>query len=172
MKNNINKIILEKAKKVKILLLDFDGVMTNGEIYYDINGKVSKCFDIKDGLGIQIFKEAGFKIIILTNLVSKIVKKRAKTLNIKNVYEGIPDKVTMLNKIINKYNLKKEEICFIGDDVNDIEVAKNVGFSIAVNNAVIELKKKSDYITPQDGGKGAIRHIIEIILKSKNLWNY
>jgi YrbI family 3-deoxy-D-manno-octulosonate 8-phosphate phosphatase len=170
-KNELNKNIIKKAKKIKLLILDVDGVMTDCNIYYDVKGNRSKIFNIKDGLAIKMLKDKNIEIVILTDKIDSIIKKRAKDLGIKNIFLGRP-KINTYKIIKKKYCLTDDKICYIGDDVNDIEIAKNVGLSIAVNDAVNELKEIAYYTAPQKGGYGAIRHIIEIILKAQKIWDY
>lgn len=163
----IREDIVEKAKKIKLLILDVDGVLTEGSIIYDNKGRELRIFNVKDGLGVFLLTQRGFPVVILTAKDSKIVKRRAKDMGINDVFSGYP-KEEVLDKIIKKYKVGLEEVAFIGDDLIDIEVAKRVGFSIAVNDAVEDLKRIVDFITENKGGKGAVREVVEIILQAKD----
>jgi 3-deoxy-D-manno-octulosonate 8-phosphate phosphatase (KDO 8-P phosphatase) len=167
----MKKELLDKAKKIKLVILDVDGVLTDGHMVYGNDGNCLKFFDVKDGLGIYFLIESGITVVILTAKSSKIVAHRAKDLRIQDVYEGLP-KERELPRVFKKYKVKPEQVCFIGDDVIDIGCAKQVGFSVAVRDAVAELKKVADYTTPQAGGKGAVRHVAELILNAQKKWQF
>lgn len=162
--------IIEKAKKIKLLVLDADGVLTNGGMIYDDKGRQLKEFNVKDGLGIFLLSRE-MKVVILTAKISKVVRRRAKEMNISEVFYGVP-KSEVFDGILKKYKIAPENICFIGDDIIDIEVAKRVGFSVAVEDACPELKKQVDFITKKRGGSGAVRELVEIIMKSQGLWKW
>lgn len=163
-------ILLEKAKKVKLLLLDVDGVLTDGRIIYDSRGGDLKFFDVKDGLGVYLLKKAGIPTILITAKGSGAIKPRAKDMQVEEVFENISPKTTVLDKILKKYRVNLEEVCFVGDDLVDLCLMKKVGFAIAVNNACLEIKKVADYITQKEGGRGAVREITELILKAQDKW--
>jgi len=162
----IREDIVKKAKKIRLLVLDVDGVLTEGSIIYDNKGRELRIFNVKDGLGVFLLTQRGFPVVILTAKDSKIVKRRARDMGINDIFSGYP-KEEVLDKIIKKYKVGLEEVAFIGDDLIDIEVAKRVGFSIAVNDAVEDLKKTVDFVTENKGGKGAVREVAEIILQAK-----
>ncbi|MCD6540088.1 MAG: HAD-IIIA family hydrolase [Candidatus Omnitrophica bacterium] len=162
----IREDIVKKAKKIRLLILDVDGVLTEGSIIYDNKGRELRIFNVKDGLGVFLLTQRGFPVVILTAKDSKIVKKRARDMGINDVFSGYP-KEEVLDKIIKKYKVGLEEVAFVGDDLIDIEVAKRVGFSIAVNDAAEDLKKTVDFVTENKGGKGAVREVTEIILQAK-----
>ncbi len=161
--------IKEKAKKVKLLILDVDGVLTDGSIIYDSRGRDLKRFNVKDGLAVFLLHQAGVQSVILTAKYSKVLKRRAKDMRIKDVFWGYP-KADAFGKILSKYKVSAREVCYIGDDLIDIEVAKKAGFSVAVNDACPELKDVADFVTKNSGGKGAVRELVEILMKSKGLW--
>ncbi len=163
--------IKEKLKKIKLLILDVDGVLTEGKIIYDSRGKNIKEFNVKDGLGVSLLAKEGFNIIILTAKNAKVVKKRAKEMGVKQVYCGCP-KQDHLPGIFKKYKVRPEEVCFIGDDLIDIEVAKRVGFSVAVKDACPELKNVVNMVTENQGGKGAVRELVEKIMKANSWWRW
>jgi len=169
MKNN--RKILSKAKKIKLLILDVDGVLTDGRIYYTNNGQEIKAFNVHDGHGIVMLKEAGIKSAIISGRRSRAVTIRAKELGIQYIYQGIFNKVKIMEKIIKKEKIKSKNVCYIGDDVTDLALLRRVGFSVAVMNSVPEVKSVVDYVTTKKGGKGAVREIAKMILKAKGLWN-
>lgn len=166
-----NKIrnINELFKKIKLLVLDVDGVLTRGEIIYDDRGRELKIFNVKDGLGIFILKKMGINTLLLTAKNSPVLKKRAKDMRVAEVIGGILPKESMLGKIKSKYKVKENEICFIGDDILDLGLIKKVGVGVAVKDATDLVKKSSRYITSQKGGEGAVREVIDLILKAKKL---
>lgn len=163
-----------KAKQVKLLVLDVDGVMTDGVMVYGAGGEEFKSFYVRDGKGVNLAQVAGIRVAIITSENIPIVSNRAKKLKIKDVYLGIKNKAKVLDKLAEKYGLEYDQIAFIGDDINDIPVLEKVGFPVAVNNAVEEVKEvvksRDGYITQKNGGKGAIRETVEFILKSKGMW--
>ena len=167
----MEKEILEKAKKVKLLLLDVDGVLTDGKIVYDSKGRDLKFFDVHDGLGVYMLKKAGIPTILITAKGSSAIRPRARDMKVEEIFENVPFKSLVLDKILKKYKVSNEEICFVGDDLVDLGLMKKVGLSVAVFNASLEIKACADYVTLKEGGKGAVREVAELILKSKGLWD-
>lgn len=167
---NIEGSILNKAKKIKLLLLDVDGVLTDGRIIYDSRGHDMKFFDVHDGLGVYCLRRAGIKTILVTAKGSKCIKPRARDMHVDAVFANILPKSAVLEKIVKKYNISEEEICFVGDDLVDLCMMKRVGFPVAVFNACQEIKNSANYITFREGGRGAVREVAELILKSQGKW--
>jgi 3-deoxy-D-manno-octulosonate 8-phosphate phosphatase (KDO 8-P phosphatase) len=165
----MDKEILDRAKKVRLLGIDVDGVMTDGSIMYSESEEL-KNFYVRDGAGIYFANRVGLIIAIITVRESKILVKRAAELEVTELHMGIKRKWDCMESLLEKYNLKKEEIGFIGDDLVDIPVLKRVGFPVAVGDAVDETKEESIYVTQTKGGRGAVREVIEIILKAKGTW--
>jgi len=163
--------VVERAKAVKVLILDIDGVMTDGRIIYGIYGEELKFFDVQDGFGIFLLNRAGIRSVIVTAKRSRIVKMRGRDLKVARVYHGYTDKLIPFNKILKRFKVAPEEVCFIGDDLIDIPVLKRVGFAVAVPNAVDEVKAASHHITSKTGGRGAVREICDLLLKSQNKWD-
>ena len=163
--------ISERAKRVKLLILDIDGVMTDGRIVYSVYGDELKFFDVQDGLGINLLNRAGIKTVIITAKKSRIVKLRARDLKVAKAYQGFSDKLIPFNKILRRFKVKPDDICFIGDDLIDIPVLKRVGFAVAVPNAMDEVKGSVHHITSKAGGRGAVREICDLILKSQGKWD-
>jgi 3-deoxy-D-manno-octulosonate 8-phosphate phosphatase (KDO 8-P phosphatase) len=168
MKNS--KRILAKAEKIKLLILDVDGVLTDGRLYYTDRGEEIKAFNVHDGHGIVMMKKAGIKTAIISGRKSKSVRVRARELGVRYVYQGIFDKVRVMEQIIKREKIKRENVCYMGDDVTDIALLLRVGFSVSVMNGAPDVKTVVDYVTTKKGGKGAVREIAEIILKAKGLW--
>lgn len=162
--------ILAKAKIIKLLLLDVDGVLTDGKIVYDSGGRDMKYFDVHDGMGVHLLKRAGIPTILVTAKGSKAIRPRARDMQVDKVYQNVSPKTAVLCKILKKYNLTAEEICFAGDDFVDLCLMKKVGFPVAVFNACPEVKRCAAYITLRPGGQGAVREIAELLLKAQGKW--
>lgn len=160
----------ENIKKIKLIIFDVDGVLTDGHIFFGLNGDGNKFFDVQDGLGILLAKHVHMKIAIISGRNSKAVIKRAEELGINEVYQGVDDKREILEKLKEKFKLNADQIAYVGDDLGDIKIMKEVGYSLAPNNAVDEVKKIADYITKSKGGCGAVRESIEVILKAQDKW--
>lgn len=169
--SQITPEILERIKRIKILILDIDGVMTDGHIIYSIYGDELKFFDVQDGFGITLLRRAGIKSIIITAKKSRIVTLRARDLKVAKAYQGYMDKLKAYNHAIRKFKVKPEEVCFIGDDLIDIPVLKRVGCAVAVPNAVDEVKDQAHFITTRAGGHGGVRELCDLILKSQGKWD-
>ncbi len=166
----MEEYILERAKKVKVLLLDVDGVLTDGKIIYDSRGRDSKFFNVRDGLGVYMLKKVGIPTVLITAKGSKAIHPRARDMKVDVVYENISPKTVVLDKILKKYRVSVEELCFVGDDLVDLCLLKRVGFAVAVFNACPEIKRVSHYITLREGGHGAVREVAELILKTQGKW--
>lgn len=162
-----NAIVL--FKKVKLLVLDVDGVLTKGEIIYDDRGRELKIFNVKDGLGIFLLRKAGIKTLILTAKDSKVVQRRAKDMHIAEVIAGRLPKESVLNDIKFRYKVREDEICFIGDDLIDIGLMRRVGVAIAVADAPRAVRRVATYVTSRRGGDGAVREIVDLIFSSQGL---
>ncbi len=161
---------IERAKKVKLLILDVDGVLTDGRIIYDSDGKDSRFFNVNDGLGVHMLGKAGIPTIIVTAKGTPALIPRAQDMRVAEVFTDILPKSLVLEKILKKYNVTAQEVCFVGDDLVDLSLLKQVGFAVAVCNAYPEVKALAHYITKVRGGKGAVREIVELILKSQDKW--
>jgi len=154
---------------IKLLVLDVDGTMTNGQITYDINGNELKSFDVKDGMAIASWcKKLNYKVAIITGRTSKIVEKRANELGVQYLYQGVDNKDEVLENILEKEKLSWSEVAGIGDDLNDYKMLSKVGISFCVADAVNDIQDIADIICKQNGGDGAIREMIEYILKANN----
>ncbi len=162
--------IVERARKIKLLLLDVDGVLTDGRLIYGSYGDELKNFDVNDGTGIFLIKKAGLKCVILTARASRVVTRRAKELRIDKVYHNFHYKIKALEGIKKKFKTANEEICFIGDDVIDIPILKRAGLSVCPPNAMENVKPFAHLLTKQRGGCGAVREVCELLLKAQGRW--
>jgi len=163
--NNIANL-KEKAINIKFLLLDVDGILTDGKIIIDSYGNELKSFHIQDGHGIFLIKSSGIEVGIISGRYSRAVEYRAKELNIEEVHQGVRDKVKIYEEIKAKYKLSDEAVAFMGDDLIDIPLLRKVGFSATTADAVNEVKEIADMITERNGGEGAVREVIDFILKT------
>ncbi|MBU0682697.1 MAG: HAD-IIIA family hydrolase [Candidatus Omnitrophota bacterium] len=162
--------LIEKARKIKLLALDVDGVLTDGRIIYGNSGEEIKNFDVNDGFGITLIRRSGIKCVILTAQGAPLVKKRARELKIDKVYQNFHYKIEAFAKIKNKFKVEEDEICFAGDDLVDIPVLKRVGLAVCPRNAMEEVKAFAHYVTEKPGGAGAVREICNFILKAQGTW--
>ena len=163
----MNKSLKNKCKKIKLIITDVDGVLTDGGRYFSEKGEITKRFHVRDGMGINILLRNGIETVIITKENSKIVKKWAKEMNVSKTYSGIKIKEKEIDKICTYYNVLPSEIAFIGDDVNDIELMKKVGFSVTPSDGILQAKKIANYVCTTSGGNGALREMIDLILKEK-----
>ncbi len=157
----------ERMKRIRLLVLDVDGVLTDGGIYMGPDGEAMKRFDIKDGLGIALWHRAGGMTAILTGRSSRIVENRAKELHISVVRQGCVDKRTAYEELKAELKISDEEIAYIGDDIIDLPVMKRVGLPVAVADAVPEVRAVACIVAAHKGGRGAIRETVELILRAQ-----
>ncbi len=156
-----------RLRRLKLLLLDVDGVMTDGGLYYTAEGVEFKRFNAQDGYGIVRAREHGLKLGIISGRATPIVDARAGVLKIDDVIQGTDDKVSAMESIRDKYGLEDREIAFMGDDLFDIPLLRRVGFSAAPSNARPEVQRAVQYVTKAAGGEGAVRELIELILSRR-----
>lgn len=159
------------GKQIKLIIFDVDGVLTEGHIIFGQDGEALKAFHCQDGMGISLAHKVGLKTAIITGRESQIVHRRATELSIGDIHQGAADKVAALRQLMQKHSLTMEQIAYVGDDINDLPVMVQVGLPCAVANAVPEVKAVAKYISVRQGGNGAVRDIIEYILKSQNRWD-
>lgn len=162
--------IKAKLKKIKMLILDVDGVMTDGRIVMDDDGREIKFFDVRDGHGLKMIQRYGIVVVLLTGRKSKVVLHRANDLGIKEIYQGSLNKKEIFGKILEKHHLPASCAAFLGDDIIDIPVLRQAGFSAAVADALDVVKKAVDYVTKNSGGRGAVREVCELILQAQGKW--
>jgi len=163
---NSENSLIEKIKKIKLIITDIDGVWTDGGLYYTTEGLVMKRFQVKDGMGVNLARAKGIEIGIISGDASDIAVIRGQRLKIELIYKNIANKKEILDEICSLRNLKYENVAFIGDDVNDLEVLKTVGFSAAPANAVEEVISIVDYVCRKNGGEGAFRELVDLIIKN------
>ena len=160
-----------RMQAIRLILSDVDGVMTDGLITYDNQGIETKSFHVRDGMGIKLWQRSGHHFGILTARTSHIVKLRASELGVEIVRQGFEDKLPVAIKVYKTLGLTPEQVCYIGDDLTDIRVLKHVGLAVTVADGADDLRSVAHYTTKKNGGKGAIRELIEMILKSQKRWN-
>ena len=159
--------VTKRCKKIKLLLLDVDGVLTDGRLYYGPGGEVIKTFDVRDGYGLKLWHEAGFRSGIISGRNSDIVSFRAAELKMSFVYQGNDDKIAAFDELMKEAGVQTDEIAFVGDDTLDIPVFERVGLAIAVADAHEKVRSTAHYITKARGGRGAVREVIDLLLASK-----
>ncbi len=163
----MKKQLADRLKNIKMLLLDVDGVLTDGSIIYTSNGAELKIFNAHDGYGITKAIESGIRVGIITGRSSEAVERRAKELGIVDLYQGSVDKMTPYKELKEAYSLRDGEIAYIGDDMFDIPLLSEVGFSAAPTSARREVKRVVHYVTKASGGNGAVREVIDLILAAR-----
>ena len=159
--------IQSRVKKIKLLLLDVDGVLTDGRIILDSSGHELKAFHVRDGHGIKLAQRAGIMVGIVTGRSSEVVSLRAKELGIQEVHQGAHDKIIVYEALLEKYNLQDSEVAYMGDDIVDNDVLRRVGFAVTVSDSDPAVKPYVDMITKAPGGRGAVREFINLILKNR-----
>ena len=167
--NRFENIVTVKnsISKIKVVLTDVDGVLTDGGMYYSNKGDIMKKFHARDGMGVTLLRKNQIPTIIVTKEQTEMVKQWSKRMKIKDLMDGIKNKELVLDKICKKYQITSNQIAFIGDDVNDINLLKKVGFSACPKDAMDQVKKICDYTCKTVGGKGAFRELVELVLKNK-----
>jgi 3-deoxy-D-manno-octulosonate 8-phosphate phosphatase (KDO 8-P phosphatase) len=161
----------EKAKKVKYVILDIHGVLTDSILYYMDDGKKSECFSLHDRLGCMALMESGIDVSFLTSKITRTDEQVAKVYNVPlEKLWGTSAKMGKLDEFEKESGLKDEDICYVGDEMIDLGIMKRVGFSAAPSDAAIEAKEVADYITKAGGGKGVVREVAELILKAQGKW--
>lgn len=160
--------ILEKASKVKLVIFDVDGVLTDGSLFLGDDGQEYKAFHSKDGHGMVMLQQSGIGIAIITGRTSNVVETRMKSLGIKHVFQGQKHKLPAYEEIKQQLQLSDDEIAYVGDDVVDLPVMTRVGMAIAVQDAHSLTKEHAHWITPSNGGRGAAREVCEMLMKSQN----
>ena len=163
----MNTILRNKCRNISIVLTDVDCVLTDGGMYYTENGDIMKKFHTRDGMGVSLLRKKKIATIIITKEKTKFVKKWAKNMNVEKLYDGIQKKEDLIIKICNKYNVTLQELAYIGDDVNDLELLKKVGLSATPADGITDAKKICNYICKSKGGEGAFRELADLILETK-----
>lgn len=161
----------DRIKLIRLLILDVDGVLTDGSIILDGTNSEYKAFDVQDGMGIKMVQSGGIRVAIITSRVSEAVKQRADELQIQELYQGESKKIHAYRNIIQKYGLRDQEVAYMGDDITDLPILHRVGLRIAVATARDEVKSIADYVTRSPAGRGAVREVTDLLLKKQNKWN-
>lgn len=163
--------LTDRCRQVELILSDVDGVLTDGGILYDNQGIEIKKFHIRDGLGIKLWQRAGFRFGVLTARSSHIVKVRAAELGVDIVRQGFENKLPAAKEVLKQLGLRPEQACYIGDDLTDLPVIQHLGLGVAVSDAAPEVRALATHVTRAGGGQGAVRELIETILRAKNRWD-
>ena len=161
----------DRAQRITLLLSDVDGVLTDGSVVLDNQGIETKQFHIRDGLGIKLWRRAGHPFGMITGRSSHIVRLRAAELHVEIVRQGVDDKQSMVRQVAQEQGATLEQICYIGDDLNDLAVVREVGLGVAVADASDDLRQAAHHVTQTPGGCGAVRELIELILKAQGRWD-
>ncbi len=162
--------LAERLRAVKAVILDVDGVLTDGGIYYDPTGREIKRFHVADGLGMELLRHAGIRVVILSGRVAEAITRRAAELRVTDCYQGVRDKKAQIEKLRQQWQLKAEELLYVGDDLNDLPAFEAVGVRVAVANADALLQSQAHYVTKATGGNGAVREVCEWLLKARGEW--
>jgi 3-deoxy-D-manno-octulosonate 8-phosphate phosphatase (KDO 8-P phosphatase) len=165
------KEIVKKAQNLKLLILDVDGVLTDGRLFFDDQGKEYKCFHARDGHGIKLLRQTGVEVAVISGRKSNSVSLRMKSLGVEHVYQGHENKIAALAEIMKKTSLKPEQVAHIGDDLLDLPVMTRVGLSIAVSDANDAVKDYADWCTKTAGGQGAVREVCDFIMQSQGTFD-
>lgn len=166
----ISAEVRERVEKVKLLVLDVDGVLTDGRLYYHDDGTESKAFNARDGHGIKLAQRAGIEVALISGRSSPCVQKRAADLGITEVVQGPKDKVPVFERLLAEKGLGPEQAAFVGDDLVDLPAMRRAGFAVAVADASEHLFEAAHYVTLAPGGRGAVREVVELILAAQGLW--
>ena len=158
----------ERASRVRMLILDVDGVLTDGKLYFDSNGHEMKAFNTRDGMGIKALQRSGIEVAIITGRKSNAVAQRMSQLGVQHVYQGREDKLTAFQDLMEKTGLDADQVCFAGDDWIDMPVLLRVGLAVSVADAEERVKDLAHWITQRDGGNGAVREICNLILVAQD----
>jgi N-acylneuraminate cytidylyltransferase len=158
---------IESIKKIKLLISDVDGVLTDGGMYYSAKGDIQKKFHARDVMVIAILQINGIPTVIITKEKNEIVKKWTSKMKVDKLFQGIKKKETLLTKLCTSYNLNEENIAYIGDDVNDLEIMKKIGFSVTPKDGNIEVKEIANHISKINGGEGVLRDVCDLLISTK-----
>jgi YrbI family 3-deoxy-D-manno-octulosonate 8-phosphate phosphatase len=163
----IEPSIKRRLRIIKGVVLDVDGVLTDGGMYYGVGGEIMKKFNARDGMGIELMKQNGIRVAIISGENIDIIRRRAEKLGLEDVYIGITDKLSSVKDFATRYNLKLDDIAYIGDDINDLQPLEAVGFAVAVADAQEEVKLVADLVLEKKGGDGAVREFADYVLRSR-----
>jgi 3-deoxy-D-manno-octulosonate 8-phosphate phosphatase (KDO 8-P phosphatase) len=159
-----------RARPIRLLILDIDGVLTDGSLYFDSKGETLKVFHVRDGHGIKMAQRAGLEVALVSGRRSDAAYHRARELDINRFYEGVRDKLAILEELLAALNLTPGQVAAVGDELVDLPLFHRVGLAVAVADAVPELKAAAHWVTPLPGGKGAVRQVCDLILQAQGKW--
>ncbi len=162
--------VLERAARIQALVLDVDGVLTDGRMIYDEFGDELKFFDVQDGTGLVLWRRAGLKSALITGKQTRLIRRRAKDLAIDFLAQKALNKLPPYERFLKLCRLSHEQVCAMGDDLLDLPILRRAGLAVAVPNAVQEVRDVAHHVTARSGGRGAVREVIDLILKAKNVW--
>jgi 3-deoxy-D-manno-octulosonate 8-phosphate phosphatase (KDO 8-P phosphatase) len=160
----------ERCRRIDMLVLDVDGVLTDGGIIYGDNGVELKQFHVRDGSGLKIWQYVGKRAAIISGRTSRVVEVRAAELGIAPVYQGAAEKMPAYRRLLADGGLRPEQVCFVGDDVPDLPLLLHCGLAVAVADACAEARAAAHHVTAAAGGRGAVREVIELVLRCQGLW--
>lgn len=163
--------VVEKAKKLKLLILDVDGVLTDGKLFFDNEGNEYKSFHAQDGHGIKLLRQTGVEVAVISGRKSKSVELRMKNLGIEHVYQGHENKIAAFNEIIEKIGITPKQAAHVGDDVIDLPIMIRAGLAIAVSDANFAVKQRADWCTTLPGGQGAVREVCDFIMQAQGSYD-
>jgi 3-deoxy-D-manno-octulosonate 8-phosphate phosphatase (KDO 8-P phosphatase) len=169
--NQHDQAILDKARKLKLLILDVDGVLTDGRLFFDAEGNEYKSFHARDGHGIKLLRQTGVEVAVISGRKSNSVALRMKSLGIEYVYQGHENKIAAFNEVIEKIGITPEQAAHVGDDLLDLPIMIRVGFAIAVNDANFAVKQRADWCTSLSGGQGAVREVCDFIMQAQGTFD-
>ncbi len=158
------------ATNVRLVVLDVDGVLTDGKLLIDDDGKEYKAFDSRDGHGIKMLQHTGIEVGIITGRISKLVEKRVSELNIKHVFQGCQEKLPVFQDLLAKLKIEPAQAAFVGDDIVDLSIMLRAGFAVAVNDAHELVKQYAHWVTPSNGGQGAVRELCEVVMHAQGTY--
>jgi 3-deoxy-D-manno-octulosonate 8-phosphate phosphatase (KDO 8-P phosphatase) len=164
-------LILEKAKKLKLLILDVDGVLTDGRLFFDNEGTEYKCFHARDGHGIKLLRQTGVEVAVISGRNSNSVALRMKSLGIEHVYQGHENKRNAFAELLKTTGIKPEQAAHVGDDLLDLPIMTQVGLAIAVSDANFAVKERADWCTTLPGGQGAVREVCDLIMQAQGTFD-
>jgi len=168
-KSGFDPLLLEKAAQIQLLVLDVDGVLTDGSLYFDNDGNEMKAFSTRDGLGMRLLQRHGIELALITGRKSDIVARRAEQLGIRHVYQGRNDKLQAFTELLDTTGFEERAVCFAGDDWIDLPVLERVGLAVTVADADQVVQSRVHWVTSRNGGKGAVREICNLILAAQGL---
>jgi len=166
----MDESLRERLKKVRLVILDVDGVLTDGRIVMDEDGKELRFFDVKDGFGVRAMIEMGVSVAVISGRAAPCVARRLEGLGVRDVYQGVREKRKPFAELLDKHGLEPEEVLFVADDVYDLPLFGEVGVKVAVSDATEEVRRAADWVTKRPGGRGAVREVAEALLAAKDLW--